>query len=412
MNGCAIRLRTATLLLHGCSLGIAGCGDGDNPPSMVSSAEAPTTGAMAPASSAGTTSSSAGGQATAGAVSKATGRAGPAANTAGAAAQPTQASEAGAVASAGAAAASAAASGSGAVAGSGVDGAAGATAAAAGSSSGMPETPPEACDPADQGPEAMAVSGIGTGMPPTGEYKPIVETDPGLEGFTIFRPETLGMIQHPVFTWGNGGCMRNVSGFSEFLLQIAAEGIVVIADGGVGMSGSSAADGSQLVKAMDWAEKENARPCSKYYRKLDVTKMAVSGQSCGGLMALNSSDDKRIATSMPMNSGLMARDQTLYAALHAPMAIINGGESDIAYANGNADFEAISNIPIMNANLPVGHGGTYREDNGGEMGKMARAWLRWHLLNDEGATGKGMFIGDACGFCSSEWTIEWKMKPQ
>jgi hypothetical protein len=249
-------------------------------------------------------------------------------------------------------------------------------------------------------------------MPPEGEYEAVAETDPGLEGFTIFRPETLGMIQHPVFTWGNGGCSRNLSGFSEFLLQIAAEGIVVIADGGVSASGSSGADGAQLVKAMDWAEAENARPCSKYYRKLDVTKMAVSGQSCGGLMALNSSDDKRVATSMPMNSGLMARDETLYAALHSPMAIINGGDSDIAYANGNADFEAINNIPIMVANLPVGHGGTYREDNGGEMGKMARAWLRWHLLNDEGATGKGMFIGDACGFCNSEWEMRWKMMPQ
>jgi hypothetical protein len=116
--------------------------------------------------------------------------------------------------------------------------------------------------------------------------------------------------------------------------------------------------------------------------------------------------------SMPMNSGLMAPDQTLYAALHGPMAIINGGSSDIAYDFGNQTFEAITNIPIMVANTDVGHGGTYREDNGGEMGKMAIAWVRWHLLKDEGATGKGMFIGDSCGLCTSTWDMKWKMKPQ
>jgi hypothetical protein len=269
-----------------------------------------------------------------------------------------------------------------------------------------------ACNPADKTPGATPVSGIGTGAKPAGMFATVVESDPGLAGYTIFRPEPLGMIKHPILTWGNGGCTKNVSGFSEFLLQLAAEGIVVIADGAPGASGSSADNGSQLIKAMDWIEKENERPCSTYYHKLDATKMGVSGQSCGGLMAINASGDKRVAVSMPMNSGLMSRNTALYAKLHAPMAIINGGSSDIAYANGNADFEAINSIPIMVANIPVGHGGTYREDNAGEMGKMAIAWLRWHLLGDQGASGKGMFIGTSCGFCSSQWDLKWKMKPQ
>jgi hypothetical protein len=94
------------------------------------------------------------------------------------------------------------------------------------------------------------------------------------------------------------------------------------------------------------------------------------------------------------------------------MAIINGGSNDIAYANGNADFEAINTIPIMVANTPVGHGGTYRQDNAGEMGTAAVAWLRWWLLKDEGATGKGMFVGASCGLCGSTWDIKWKMEPK
>jgi hypothetical protein len=270
-----------------------------------------------------------------------------------------------------------------------------------------------ACDPTDKGADATPITGIGSGAKPAGMFATVVESDPGIADQTIFRPEPLGMIKHPVFTWGNGGCMKSNSGFSEFLLQLAAEGIVVIADGKPNASGSSTNDGAQLIKAIDWAEKENERPCSKYYHKLDMKAVAVSGQSCGGLMAINASDDKRVTTSLPMNSGLMARDAMLYAALHAPMAIINGGPDDIAYANGNADFEAINTIPIMIANTPVGHGGTYREDNGGAMGKMAIAWLRWQLLHDDGATGKGMFIGASCGFCSdSAWEIKWKMMPQ
>jgi hypothetical protein len=253
----------------------------------------------------------------------------------------------------------------------------------------------------------------GTGAKPVGQYQTAAESDPGLPDMTIYRPDPIGAIKHPVFAWGNGGCMRNTSGFAEFLLQIASQGILVIADGTPGGSGSSADTGAQLIKAIDWAEKENEQPCSKYYHKLDLTKVAVSGQSCGGLMAINASNDKRITTSMPMNSGLMSRKASLYAALHAPMAIINGGSSDIAYANGNADFEAINTIPIMVANTPVGHGGTYREDNGGEMGKAAVGWVRWHLLNDEGATGKGLFVGPSCGLCSgSTWEIKWKMEPK
>ena len=270
-----------------------------------------------------------------------------------------------------------------------------------------------ACNASDRGPEPKAITGLGIGAKPSGSFEVVVESDPTIADQTIFRPATLGSIEHPILAWGNGGCMKNNSGFSEFLIQLAAQGLVVIADGKPGGTGSSSQDGSQLLKGISWAERENERPCSKYYHKLNVKKIAVSGQSCGGLMAINVSGDKRVTTSMPMNSGLMSRNRALYGALHAPMAIINGGPSDIAYANGKADFEAINNIPIMMANLPVGHGGTYRQDNGGEMTKVAIGWLRWHLFDDLGATGKGMFVGPSCGLCSgTQWDIQWKKKPE
>jgi hypothetical protein len=269
-----------------------------------------------------------------------------------------------------------------------------------------------ACNPANRGAAPKAITGLGKGVKPAGEFEVVVEDDPTIPDQTIFRPEPLGKIKHPVLAWGNGACMKSNGGFTEFLMQLAAQGIVVVADGKPRGSGSSAQNGAQLLKGIDWAEKENERPCSQYYHKLDIKKIAVSGQSCGGLMALNVSGDKRITTSMPMNSGLMSRNQTLYRSLHAPMAFFNGGSSDIAFANGNADFQAINNIPVMNANFPVGHMGTYNQDNGGEMGKAATGWLRWHLLGDQGATGKGMFVGSSCGLCNSKWDIKWKMEPK
>lgn len=253
---------------------------------------------------------------------------------------------------------------------------------------------------------------VDRGTKPAGKFAVVVENDPTISDHTIFRPETLGEIQHPILAWGNGGCMKNIAQFTELLIQFAAQGIVVVADGKPGGSGNSAQDGKQLLKAIDWAEAESKRPCSKYYGKLDVTKIAVSGQSCGGLMALNVSGDKRITTSMPLNSGLFARNPNLYRTFHAPTAIINGGPNDIAYANGKADFDAITNIPIVFANLPVGHMGTYSQDNAGEIGKAAIGWLRWHLFDDQGATGKGMFVGSGCALCKSPWTIQWKNTPQ
>jgi hypothetical protein len=39
--------------------------------------------------------------------------------------------------------------------------------------------------------------------------------------------------------------------------------------------------------------------------------------------------------------------------------------------------------------------------------------MRWHLLDDLGPSGNGMFIGDDCGLCSGmTWDFMWKMKPR
>jgi hypothetical protein len=105
--------------------------------------------------------------------------------------------------------------------------------------------------------------------------------------------------------------------------------------------------------------------------------------------------------------GAMAVGKDILQKLHSPVIYINGGEKDIAYANGVDDFQKIDKVPVAIANLDVGHGGTYNQPNGGEFGKVAVAWLQWTLKKDETA-GK-MFSGESCGLCKdNKWKFEKK----
>ena len=90
---------------------------------------------------------------------------------------------------------------------------------------------------------------------------------------------------------------------------------------------------------------------------------------------------------------------------HTPVIYILGGPPDIAYANGMDDFRRLTRVPAVVANLPVGHGGTYQEPNGGAAASVAVSWLDWQLRGDPQAAWR--FVGDDCGLCRDPaWTIQ------
>jgi hypothetical protein len=294
------------------------------------------------------------------------------------------------------------------------------------------------------------------GAPPTGPHAVVIEHDQTLATHTIYRPATLASSKHPVLVWGEGGCAKDGLQFPEFLNEIASHGVVVIADGppvgrtapgggpaagaraagaappaaggapapgarvggtppapgtggragGAGRGGAPMTDGSALIAAIDWIAREGSDPASRFYQKVETGRVAAMGMSCGGLMSYGASADPRVATVGIWNSGLIQPDEKIFAGLRSPVIIVTGGESDIAYANGKRDFETMpAKIPVFYGVYPsVGHGGTYNEDNGGPFGIAAVAWLKWQLMNDMTAKGKGYFVGAGCGICAdSKW---------
>jgi hypothetical protein len=258
-----------------------------------------------------------------------------------------------------------------------------------------------------------------TKPPTTGPDEPVIETDPGLPKWTVYHPKDLGTggTLHAILVWTEGGCLEDGTLFGQWLLQAASYGFVALGDGiptnpsaDPGTNGFDTQSGAPQEKAMDWIIAENERPCSQYYHKLNVNKIAVSGQSCGGLMSLSAAADKRVTTAIIDNSGLFSADQTVYSGLHTPIAYFIGGSTDLAYNNSETDYMNINNVPIFNANDPVGHGATWTDVNSGEFGRVNLGWLQWQLNDD--MTAAKMFVGADCELCkSTTWTVKKKMFP-
>jgi hypothetical protein len=247
----------------------------------------------------------------------------------------------------------------------------------------------------------------------TGPWPALKEEVDSLPGHVIYRPAdlaALGTGKLGVVAWGNGGCSDDGAGSRFHLLEIASHGYLVIANGRI-LSGPGAPPGparpaprpgelepprteaSGLTAAIDWALAENRRVGSPYFGRIDPAQVAASGYSCGGVQALAVAKDPRIRTLVLHNTGVFnepppeaMRSVDLGKAaldlVHSPTIYILGGPTDIAYANGMDDFRRIRDVPVAVANLPVGHGGTFMQPNGGEAASVAVSWLNWQLRGD------------------------------
>ena len=258
----------------------------------------------------------------------------------------------------------------------------------------------------------------------TGAYPAIMYTDNSLTTHTIFRPKDLSVFgdknKLPIIAWGNGACANSPWEHINFLSEVASHGFLVIAIGPMpkeGERGGGRSTSSQMTDAINWAIAQNSDKSSALYNKIDVSKIAVSGMSCGGLQTLETAPDPRVTTAVVCNSGIIgggggmpgmpALTKDHLAKLHTPTLYLLGGESDIAYKNGMDDFSRINHVPVFVANMDVGHGGTYGQPHGGEFAKVATFWFKWQLKGDKEAA--KMFTGNPCGLSKSTvWKVEKK----
>jgi dienelactone hydrolase len=275
----------------------------------------------------------------------------------------------------------------------------------------------------------------------TGAYPAVAEALADAPGYTIYRPAKPPDGPLPLVLWGNGGCRDNGLSASHFLREIASHGYVVVANGTARnerpvMDHLAPPAGTplpsprrtpdetsvdQLLGAIAWAQRENEESNGAFHGRIDTSRIAVMGHSCGGLQALAAGADPRIDTVVAFDSGVYVRAggglsgvaiaKADLARLHTPVAYFLGGPADIAYPNGMDDFARIDHVPVLAASLPVGHGGTFGLANGGAWARMGTAWLDWQLKHDRRAA--RWFVGRHCGLCDDpRWSVSRKQFPE
>jgi hypothetical protein len=233
--------------------------------------------------------------------------------------------------------------------------------------------------------------------------------------FNVYYPKDMSQgYCHPVITWGNGtgdqpepvepNCKAGQCGYYKTIItQLASHGFVVVAS-----LSSQTLQGDPLpqIAGVNWMIKENADPASKFYHKLDITKIGATGHSQGGAATSASATDPRIVAS---SSICGARAGTL----HGPALLLCGGADEFVNCQTSVQpvFDATSSVPVMMAEIPgMTHGswiGSIQEPV--MVGTVG--WMRVHLMND--TANRSMFYGASCKVCSdAKWKIQRKLMDQ
>lgn len=191
---------------------------------------------------------------------------------------------------------------------------------------------------------------------------------------------------HPIFVWGPGAG-TGPEDYDFFLDRIASHGFVVFSEVSTG-------DGDEMVDGLDWLIAENNRPSSRYYQKLDTSKIAFGGHSRGSLSTFGAAGDPRLTTTIHVAGGSF--DGNGPNSLFQPTLYIAGEDDTLATPNMEEDYDN-TNVPVFftiiddtNHNLAARQG----------MPAIV-AWLRWHLAGETERA--DMFLDFNCYFCGTPY---------
>ncbi|MFM5931440.1 MAG: hypothetical protein ACKOPQ_11065 [Novosphingobium sp.] len=265
----------------------------------------------------------------------------------------------------------------------------------------------------------------------TGPFPTVREVDPSLRYHVLFRPVTAkaSRIRHPVVVFAGGGCRNAGARFSELLGELASHGYFVIALGEIGDPAQDVkpdhepewngrptkTDVSQIDWAVKWAREQTSARKGRFAGLLDTARITLMGQSCGGVQAIDAASRlPGISTLVVLNSGLFADDRSMggtevkradLAKVTVPTLILLGGKGDVAYENGQANFDLLTKAPVLLADADFGHRATYFEKDGGLYGTVVRDWLNWKINASSLAAAR--FTGENCGLCTDK---RWRLR--
>jgi Chlorophyllase len=270
--------------------------------------------------------------------------------------------------------------------------------------------------------------------PGSGPYPSHWVIDSRLPLHTIYRPIAAATEKLPVIIWGNSGCFKEGTFFANFLNDIASYGYLVIANG------APQTDPEKNIYAVEhatdsWASIDWITEIAgtSNYTDVNASKLAVAGQSCGGLEALNTTIERaaKITTTGMFNSGYLAKtDKPKLLTFTHPIAYFLGGTGDgklkppnlsytsmywqtslVAYSNGESDYAYFPNNTknfIWKGVQDVGHMATYNEKYGGDFSIAARQWFGWQLKGDQAAKQQLLTAKLAIADASGPWNVTYK----
>jgi len=245
-----------------------------------------------------------------------------------------------------------------------------------------------------------------------------------LPDHTVLRPADLRRVPYrlPIVVWANGGCRHSNEEYRYFLTTFASYGVFIVANGApenpyvvAELAPVVTPQPKLLTDGIDWAIAQNASPRSPYYGRLDVNRILLMGQSCGGWEAADASADRRVKGTIIWNSGANPQHMTGIENLHAPLLLAYGGAFDHVAWDAEVTYR-LSKVPTVLAIGEGGHTNWWDDPPAGsprpsaqqrEPLPVAANWLALTLYRSPRA--RAYFVGDSCGLCNRPgWTVESK----